>query len=222
MSYFKTETKTGGTKRRAHDIGVMLPYGSTGPSQLNRRVNRIAKQMKVHNPLHLYNVSLVSAFSSLSTTGTAFDLMAQIVQGDASSERFSSKAQLRRVNFGGMILAGTTATTPVLVRISIVRLQSGSAFASNLFTTYNPIQTGTSLQVYYDKYFEVAGNAGATCGWPTCFNVSKKIKHFQKYSGTGANNATGDSIFMIMQANATAGTGAPTVSGVLEVFFDPM
>lgn len=58
----KEETKTGGTKRRAY---TMVPYDTT--SSISRRVNRLARKMKVNNPTHMYQ--LAGSTWSPSTTG---------------------------------------------------------------------------------------------------------------------------------------------------------
>jgi len=88
-------------------------------------------------------------------------------------------------------------------------------------SSYNPIVTGTSLYCYYDK-FKVVASTPATQGFGTPIDVDLKISHMQKFSGQGANTTTGDSVYILMQSNVVAGTGAPVVIGVLETFFDPM
>lgn len=77
------------------------------------------------------------------------------------------------------------------------------------------------MQLYYDKFFSIPSTLAAA-GYPVNLNMSVRCRHFQKFSGTGANTTTGESIYLIIQSTAGAGTGAPVITGNLEVFFDPM
>lgn len=217
----KSETKTGGTKRRAYDV-FPLSSTSNAPSTIARRVNKIARDLKIKNPNHMYTASAAVAWNSISNTGTAFDLGSQIQQGTNYADRFGTKIRMKRFILRGILLAGTTAAATLPVRITVIRAESGTAFAANTTNSYNPLFTGTSLQLYYDKFFSIPSTIAAA-GFPVNLNLSINLKgHMQKYSGTGLNTTTGDSIFCIIQSTAGAGTGAPTIIGNLEVFFDPM
>lgn len=68
------------TKRRAD-----------APLSLSSRVTRLTKKMKMQNPVHLLQASLVSTFPTVSTTGTLYDVSSQIAQGDDYNQRFSSQ-----------------------------------------------------------------------------------------------------------------------------------
>lgn len=98
---------------------------------------------------------------------------------------------------------------------------TGLGFATNITGSFNPVQTGTTLQLYYDKYFTIPAPITGQ-GFPVNWNISIKAKHFQKFSGTGAGTTSGESVYLICQSDALAGTTAPVPQGVFEVFFDPM
>jgi len=119
-----------------------------------------------------------------------------------------------------VILPGSAATNPAIIRISVIRGQAGFAFSANLTLSYSPIVTGTSLQVYYDKHFTTGSYTNL--GFPVNLDIKLPIRHKQKFSGTGAGTTTGDCVYMIVQSGVASGTSAPSISGVMEVFYDPM
>jgi len=189
-------------------------------AKVNKRLRALTKKMKIHNPLHLYNTSLGGTFTSVSTTGTLYDLASQIAQGDDYYHRFSSQVYMRRLNIKGVLVPGSAAGNPAICRIAVIRAVAGLAFAGNMTGSYSPIVTGTSLQVYYDRFFTLG--TYASIGFPVNLNISLKLNHKQKFSGTGAGSTTGDCLYLIVQSGVVSGTAAPSISGVLEIFFDPM
>lgn len=130
MSYLlKEETKTGGTKRRAYTAGYAIPAPSRMP--MMRRINRISRQLKIHNPNHMYTASLAAAFSTISNTGTLFDVLSQVIQGTNYADRFGTKVQLKRIMVRGTLTPGTTAATVTTVRVTIIRAESGTWLSSD-------------------------------------------------------------------------------------------
>lgn len=221
MGFMPAEIKTISTRKRSRTVGGGGAGGSWAtPNALSTRISRLAKKMKVNNPTHLIQQSLTVVFPTISTTGTLYDVGNPIAQGDDYNNRFGAKVLITHINIKGAFTPAT-ATGPSVVRITILRLPTNSVFAANTSGSYSPIVTGTSLQTYYDKFYQV-GAAPATVGYPTLINISKKIKFYQKYSGTGAGTATGESIFVIIQSNFAAGATAPLITGVIETFFQPM
>lgn len=122
----KEETKTGGTKRRAYDVSY-----APARSMMLRRVNRIARKMKIHNPNHMYTASLASVFPTISTTGSLYDVQQSVQQGVNFNDRFSSKTQIKRINLRGIIKAGATATVATVVRLTCIRAESGRRLSSD-------------------------------------------------------------------------------------------
>lgn len=129
MSYvMKEETKTGGTKRRAYT----QPYTVTPSSRMiMRRVNRISRKMKIHNPNHMYTANLASLFPSVSTTGSLYDVMDNVQQGTSYNDRFAAKVQIKRIVIRGIIKPGTTSAAPATVRITCIRGMSGRWLSSD-------------------------------------------------------------------------------------------
>lgn len=204
----ESKSVTVGTKRR--------PYVGT----VNRRLNKLYKIVKAHNPAHLYSVSLQSAFATISTTGSLYDLSQSIIQGDDPTTRFSSQCILKRLRIRGTFIAGSTSNTPSAVRITVFRAISGIAFAANLTSTYSPIAYSTATYLLYDKFCTV-GATSATFGYPTNLDINIRLNHKQKFTGTGGGTQTGQSIYCIIQSDKTAGTTAPVLEGVMEIYFDP-
>lgn len=211
----------GGTKRRRFNMaGVATAPASI--AKLSNRVTRLSKKMRMNNPTHLAFFNLATTFSSLSTAGTQFDICSFIAQGDNYSDRVGSKVYCTRLFIKGTISAGSTAAANTPVRITILKSSSNAAFASNMTGTYSPISTGASEYVFFDKFISIP-SAGATAGFPVNLNISVRPKHYQKFTGAGVGTTTGESIFVIMQSGAVAGTTAPTISsGVMELYFQPM
>lgn len=215
-----TETKYAGTKRRRDSGGSLVPMGYNSNS-LTRRVNKIARAMKVHNPSHMYTAGLINVFPILATTGSLYDVMSNVQEGSNYNDRFGAKTQVRRINLKGCIRPGASSVLPALVRLTCFRAESGLSFAANMTGSYNPIQTSTSLQVYLDKYYTIAATP-ATVGFPVNINISIKVKHFQKFTGSAAGTTTGECIYLLCQSDIATGATAPVISGNFEVFFDPM
>lgn len=191
---------------------------SGSSSSLSNRVSRLAKKIKVNNPTHLY---VYPASTWVPTNSTSIvDLCGQIAQGDDYNNRFSSSILLTHVNLSIVAQPGTTAAQPGIIRCTIIRAASGTLFAANLQGSYSPIVTGTSSRLLWDRHYELASTLAAP-GFATVIRKSIKIKHHQKFSGTIAGTTTGDSIFLIIQSNFGAGTAAPGLTGVVEVFFQP-
>lgn len=187
----------------------------------SRRINKLSKQLKIKNPSHMYTASLSNVFPTISTTGSLYDVQQNIQQGVNFNDRFSSKTQVKYVRLRGIMLAGTTATIATPVRLSCIRAESGLSFATNMTGSYNPIQTGTTLQYYFDKFFTIPAPLTGQ-GFPVNLDIKIKCKHVQKFSGTGAGTTSGESIYLICQSNIAAGTAAPQILGTFEVYFDPM
>jgi len=215
MELKESSAFTKGTKRRRTQ--TQLQYGADA---LSTRLTRLTRKVKLQNPVHLAPISLNTAFSTVSTTGSIYDLASGIAQGDDYDDRFSSQIYMRRVNVKGVLLPGSAAGNPAIARITIFRAESGLVFGANMTGSYSPIVTGVSLQVYYDRFFTLG--TYTNIGFPVNLNFSVKLKHKQKFSGTGAATASGHSIYMIVQSGVAAGTAAPSISGVMEIFFDPM
>lgn len=118
------------------------------------------------------------------------------------------------------IVGGTTAA-PQEVRVSIFRAQAGLAYANNMNSSYSPVVVSTVTQLIYDRIFVYPPSG--SLGWaPPVINVNKKVRHRQKFSGTGANTQTGETLYMIVQSGIAAGATAPsTVAGHVEVYFKP-
>ena len=216
----KTSSATGGTKRRRYISDGGAPISKVG--KLAKGIARLNKKLKLNNPSHLYALSLPGTFTSISNAGTIYDLGQDIAQGDNYNQRFSSTIQLTRLNIKGVMVPGSAATAPCAARITVIRGQSGLAFAGNVTGTYNPVQTSTSTQLIYDRFFPIAA-APSTAGFATNINLSIKLNHKQKFTGTTTNTTTGTSIYCIIQSGQAGGTSAPTFyCGVMEIFFQPL
>lgn len=211
------EQKTMARTKRRRETSQGSIFGSS--SSLSTRVSRLAKKMKVNNPTHLYSFP-GSTWVPTNTTSIV-DLCGQIAQGDDYFNRFSSSVMMTHVNISLVAQAGTTAAQTGIIRITMFRAASGTVFAANLQGSYSPIVTGTSSRLIWDRHYEVASTLAAA-GFPTIIRKSLKVKHQQKFSGTVAGTTTGDCIFLIIQSNFGAGTAAPALQGVVEVFFQPM
>jgi len=193
-------------------------YGAL-QSALSKRLTRLSKSLKASNPTHV--VALAASSWSPSTTGTIVDVGSTIQQGDDYFERFGNHVDYLRAVLRCQISPGGTAATVSGVRISILRGISGFVFAANMTGSYNPIVGSTITRCLYDKFFSVAP-ANATQGYPTDININLKLKHRQKFTGGGAGTTTGESIYVLIQSDKTAGTTAPQIfNGVFELFFKP-
>lgn len=162
-----------------------------------------------------------TAFPTISTTGSVLELASGIPQGDAPTDRFSTQCVLNRLNLKFGIIPGTTSTTPSNVRITVLRGQSGLAFASNMTGSYNPIAYGTSTKLLWDTFLQVPATL-ATVGFPIAVNKSLRLgKHKQKFTSAAAGTSTGECLYCIIQSDKTAGTTAPVLVGTIEIYFDP-
>lgn len=207
-----------GTKRRREG---MLIKRLSGTPALSRRITRLAKSLKAANPTHMLNLNPVSAITNISTTGSINDLGAAIVQGDDFDQRFGSHVVMTRLNFVAVFGPGSTSTLPSTIRVTLLKAQSGLAFASNMSGSYSPIADNNVIQVLKDVFYRIPP-AQASLYFPTVCNWSVKLNHRQKFSGTGASTTTGDCLYLLVQSGATAGTTAPViVAGKWEVFFKP-
>jgi len=208
----------GGTKRR-RDSAVLV-RDLAGSSQLSRRITRLAKSMKASNPAHV-DIQGLGATVPPSTTGTLYCLANGISQGDDFYQRFGNHVDFTRLVIKGTLIPGTTSVTPSVVRLSVIRGQSGLAFAANLTGTYNPVVSSTSTQVIYDKFYSIPATY-ATVGFPVNINLSIKLKHRQKFSGAAAAGQTGETLYLIVQSDKAAGTTTPAWgSGFMEIWFKP-
>lgn len=70
-----TKSIIGGTKRRRYSTS---PYSTA--FALSRRVTRLAKSMRVQNPLHVFDTTPGGVFANFSTTGGLYDLCTGIAQ----------------------------------------------------------------------------------------------------------------------------------------------
>lgn len=64
-----------GTKRRRYS-GAPVTVNA-----LSKRISRLTKVLKVANPHHVYVSALSAAFTNLSTTGSIYEVGANITQG---------------------------------------------------------------------------------------------------------------------------------------------
>lgn len=127
---------------------------------------------------------------------------------------------LLRVILKGTLQAGSTSTNAASVRITSFQGQSGLAFAANMSGSYTPVGDSTSTRLLFDKYYHVPP---ANTVWPvTPVHINLKARHRQKFSGSGANTNTGESVYVIIQSNVASGTTAPVWAvGVMEEWFKP-
>lgn len=192
--------------------------GGSSSSALSTRITRLAKKMKVNNPTHLY-VFPGSTWVPTNTTSIV-DLSSQIAQGDDYSNRFSTSVKLTNINISCAVQPGTTSAVEVVMRVTLIRATSGTTFAANLQGSYSPVVPGTVTQLLFDRHYVVASTLAAA-GFPTIIKKRIKVNHMQKFTGVGAGTTTGECLFLIMQSSSGAGTGAPILTGVVEVFFQP-
>lgn len=192
---------------------------------LSRRITRLSKSLKASNPTHMYTATTVSTWAA-TTTGTSYSIASQITQGDDYFQRFGNHVDLLRLRISGVLSPGTTANAACNVRLTIFRAQSAVGFVASMSSSYSPIVGSNQIQLLYDKRYRVpglfgGGNANELYSCPI-INLNLKLKHRQKYTGTGAGAETGESIFVTLQSDIAAGTGAPVFSpGHWELFFKP-
>lgn len=210
------------TKRRKYSYSVV-------PGRLDVRLARLAKTLKQSNPIHMVQYN-AQTWNSISIVGTLFDLMSQIDQGDNYNQRFGmyfslsvigSHVDVTRIVIKNFCIIGGTTAAPQEVRVSVFRAQAGLAYANNMNSSYSPVVISTVTQLLYDRIYMVPPSG--SLGWaPPVINVNLKCKHRQKFSGSGANTQTGETLYMIVQSGIAAGAGAPsTVAGHVEVYFKP-
>lgn len=208
-------------RRRETDIGFP-PRRLGGASQLGKRISRLAKKMKVMNPLHMFPATLNTVI--LSTTTFFTELLVGVGAGDGPAERFANQCQLKRVIIKCVIIPGSTQVVPVPIRITIFRAESGSTLAAtvvNLNTSVSPVAATTITQVIMDRYLTVSPTI-ATQAYPLNLNMSVKVPHHQKFSGVAAGTNAGESMYLSIISNTATGTAAPViVSGFFEEWFQP-
>lgn len=207
-----------GTKRRRFEYSSA---GSSNKTVVNRRIAKLYKMVKARVPVHLYQSNIATEITTVSTTGSSYDLSSHLAQGDDYNNRIGGSCIIRRLIVRATLVPGSAATSSTTVRVSVLRQPSGTAFAANMTSSYSPVVDGTVTQCLFDKYLEVGGAPG-TVGFPTNIYINRRINHKQKFSSNAAGSQLGESIYLIVQSNVAAGTGAPTFgAGCIEVFFDP-
>jgi len=194
---------------------------------LSKRINHIAKQLKQKVPLHLLSVSAVSAWASISTTGTSYVITSSIAQGDTASDRTGNSVIVRRLSLRASVAPTTTTTQPCQMRISIVKAATGATLVGNMTTSYNPLLANGLFYVYYDKFFTVPTIIGPVAtlepaNFPLNININLKMKHRQKFLSNAAGTEQGEAVMIVIQSNLASGATAPVIAGLLEVFFDPL
>lgn len=130
-----------GVKRRAYDA-IPSRMSSSRLSAVNTRLRRLAKKVRIANPQHLLYTSIATVFTTISTTGTIYDLGQGIQQGDDYSNRFGGSVHLTRLNLKGVLTPGSTAAATCTVRVTVFRARAGLTFAANMTGSYSPIVTG--------------------------------------------------------------------------------
>lgn len=211
--------------KRKFEMGV-VPFvegkKNTG-SALSRRVDSLAKKLKIASPLHMISISCSGL--AVTSAGLATDISTNIAGSDEYFGRYGTVTHSKRAILKGVLIPGTTAATPSTVRIIICRAQVGSTVAQlcpDLFANSNPIADNRIEQLYCDHYFSVAP-ANATQCFPTKVNLSCKLyNHRTNYTGSGNGTNTGSTIYFLVLSDKAAGTTAPTwAAGQLSHWFVP-
>lgn len=197
--------------------------GKRKTAQISTRISRLAKKLKVSNPLHMSPSGLNATI--LSTTTLFTNVLDPIVAGDGYSARFTTSIRAKSLRFHFVVVPGTTQAGVVPYRICVFRAQAGSTLANTVVdcnTTSNPIADNRMTRVFYDKMF-TSGGPTAAQGFPNTHNFVVSLKnHKQQYTGDAATLTTGDSIFLAMISNVATGTAAPFISaGYFERWFQP-
>lgn len=152
----KMRSGFGGTKRKFSTPGVtMVPYQSN--RVLSNRVTKLARKMKVENPLHVYNDSPTS-FAALSTTGALYDCLTQITQGDNFNQRFGNKITVKRIILRTTVNCGATQASAVTCRMALVRASYNLVAGRIDNTCISPTANTNILQVYWDKVGPLFGS----------------------------------------------------------------
>lgn len=212
----KTQRAIGGTKRKRYDI-----FLGNSTSYAHRRISKLAKKVKAHNPSHMVAANAATIFPSISTTGTLYDLGTGIAQGDNPYDRFSSQCIFKRLLIKAGLIPGSTSSTPSNVRVTIYRGTAGAVFAANMSGTYNPITYSTSTMVIFDRFYQVGATSG-TVGYSTALNLNIRLKnHKQKFATSAAGSTAGDALYLVIQSDKASGTTAPVIVGTVEIYFDP-
>lgn len=187
------------------------------PQPLSRRIETLRRQLRAVNPCRLWFDSATTAFPSLSTTGTLYNPVGAVAQGDDYNNRKGASIVINRINIKGTFTSGTTSTGTSTVRISIFRAPSTTVFSANMSNSYSPVVNGGNTWTYFDKFYPVC--PAGTPGWVYTLNLSIPIRQRVHFSGSGAGTTTGDVIWIIAQSDQPAGTQAPSLFGVVETFF---
>lgn len=205
-----------GTKRRKYTTPGEVTVVSSS-RLLSNRITKLAKSLKAVNPSHLWDFS-PNTFQ-LNSTGAAYDVAANIIQGDAYNQRYGNKIVPRRFLMQTTILPGSTQATPAVARIALVRATYNLGGGPIQSSTISPTANTNILQVYYDRIFVVPN----TLAFPVNIrmNVPIKLSHI-KFSGSGINATVAESVFLLYSSNAVAGTTAPVFTGgIAEFYFSP-
>lgn len=190
---------------------------------LSSRVTRLAKKMKITNPLHMYPVTLNTSIPS--TTTYFRELGISIAQGDGTADRYVNTVYMKRLIVQCTIIPGSTQAIPCSVRVFLIRAQSGSTLAGLAITTntsLSPVNQATGvIEKCYDRMHTVAPSL-ATQYFPLNIRINKKCRLKQKFSGAAAGTNVGESLFFGIISNIATGTAAPLIlSGHLEEWFQP-
>lgn len=141
--------------------------------------------------------------------------------GDDYNQRFGTHVDCTRLICNATFYPGNTAASASAVRATLFRAQSNTAFAANMADSYSPIADNTVTQVLMDKFFQI-GPSAASQQWPSVLRINKKLKHRQKFTGSGTSSTTGECLYFVIQSERVAGTTAPIIGeGQLELYFKP-
>lgn len=181
------------------------------------------------NPTHMYPYPNASTFAAINNAGSILDLADQINQGDDFYQRFGSHVDISRLTIRGILRAGSAQPAPASVRITVIRAASGGVvgtYVPNLDQTFNPIRSSSVTQLLFDRFYSVSALTATGKGteqYPCVVSINLKLKHRQKFNGSGAGTQVGESIYVIMQSDlgTTANTFPVWNAGVTEVYFKP-
>jgi len=216
------DSKDPGRKRRRQSLNPLAaPVGS---GALSRRITRLSKSLKVSNPTHMYPITIGTAGAvacTPSTSANTYIPASYVAQGDDYFHRFAAHIDIRRICIRACFAPGTTSTTVTTIRVVIYRAIAGGSGSYDMNATYSPVADSSTTRTYLDRYLQV-GATGGTAGFPSMFSVNLKVRHRQKFSGTGVNTQTGETIYIGIFADKPAGTTAPIcTAGIIELWFKP-
>lgn len=203
----------GGTKRRGHVRTT---------KSLSTRITRLAKKMKIQNPLHMYGYSVATTWGTAHTATPIINIPDAVQEGDAYNQRFGTRILGRRLV--GEFCINPTTTTPVntVARVSCFLAQQGSNLAGtvvDLATTLATIANNSVTRIFYDKYFPIPTSAAAS-GVRVRINIPLKNLKCH-YTGAGAAVGTGSCLYFSIISNVVTGATAPTLVGTLDFWYTP-